>query len=213
MLHYSKFRKYQNLTVLSLTDSQAPLVSDTDKGHGGTVDSGGPNRAGGETPARRTAPEHSTPPHEPIPTLRTAAGAPEKAPRRPWRPRARRRDTLRRLGSDRENERAYEQQDDTGKLNHKTNRREAHRSGLTMVRCLWRSSDRSQGRTCRAGRFRPTQVMQASRREALGQGDHAGLARHDGKGLTAATASSGAERWQSRAEKKRKDDGGGCDYL
>ena len=47
----------------------------------------------------------------------------------------------------------------------------------------------------------------------LGQGDHAGLARHDGKGSTAATASGGAERCRNRAEKKRKDDGGGCSYL
>ena len=97
-------------------------------------------------------------------------------------------------GSDKENDRAYEQQDDTGKLNHKKNRREAHRSGLTTVRCSWRSSGWSQGRTRRAGRFRPTQVMQASRREALGRGDHVGLARHDGKGSTVATASGGAER-------------------
>ena len=37
-------------------------------------------------------------------------------------------------GSDKENDRAYEQQDVTGKLNHKKNRREAHRSGLTTVR-------------------------------------------------------------------------------
>ena len=73
---------------LSLTDNRPPHVSDTNTGHGGAVDSGRPKRAGGETPARRTAPEQSTPPREPIPTLRTAAGAPEKAPRRPWRPRA-----------------------------------------------------------------------------------------------------------------------------
>ena len=52
--------------------------------------------------------------------------------------------------------------------------------------------------------------MRASRRGALGRGDYAGLARHDGKGSTAATASGGAERWQSRAERKKEDDGGGA---
>ena len=52
--------------------------------------------------------------------------------------------------------------------------------------------------------------MQASRRGALGWGDYAGLARHDGKGSTAATVSGGAERWQSRAERKKEDDGGGA---
>ena len=51
--------------------------------------------------------------------------------------------------------------------------------------------------------------MRASLRGALGQGDHAGLARHDGKGSTAATASGGANRWRSRAERKKEDDGGG----
>ena len=52
--------------------------------------------------------------------------------------------------------------------------------------------------------------MRASRRGALGRGDYTGLARHDGKGSTAATASGGAERWQSRAERKKEDDGGGA---
>ena len=51
--------------------------------------------------------------------------------------------------------------------------------------------------------------MRASLRGALGQGNHAGLARHDGKGSTVATASSGADRWRSRAERKKEDDGGG----
>ena len=46
--------------------------------------------------------------------------------------------------------------------------------------------------------------MQASRREALDRDAHAGVARHDGNGSTAATARGGAERWQNRAEKKRR---------
>ena len=51
--------------------------------------------------------------------------------------------------------------------------------------------------------------MRASLRGALGQGNHAGLARHDGKGSTAAMVSGGADRWWSRAERKKEDDGGG----
>ena len=52
--------KIQKLTKshcsLSHTDSQAPLVSDINRTHGGAVDSGRPKRAGGEAPTRRTIP-------------------------------------------------------------------------------------------------------------------------------------------------------------
>ena len=44
--------------------------------------------------------------------------------------------------------------------------------------------------------------MRASRNGAQGRGDHASVARHDGHGSTAATASGGAERWRNREEKK-----------
>ena len=46
-------------------------------------------------------------------------------------------------------------------------------------------------------------MTRASLRGALGHGDHAGLARHDGKGSTTATASGRVDRWRSRAERKR----------
>jgi len=46
---------------LSLADRQDPHVSDTERERGGATDSGRPKRTGGETPARRTAPEQSTP--------------------------------------------------------------------------------------------------------------------------------------------------------
>ena len=41
---------------LSRTDSQAPLISDTDTEHGGAAITGRPKRADGESPARRIAP-------------------------------------------------------------------------------------------------------------------------------------------------------------
>ena len=45
----------------------------------------GPKRADGDTPTRQTVPKRSTPSYEPILALRSAEGAPEKAPCRPWR--------------------------------------------------------------------------------------------------------------------------------
>ena len=51
--------------------------------------------------------------------------------------------------------------------------------------------------------------MRASRREALLRGDYAGLARHDGKDSTAATASGRAVQWRSKAEGKTESDNGG----
>ena len=83
-------------------------------------------------------------------------------------------------------------------------------SGLATVRWSWRSFGRSRGRTRCAGRFRPTQVMRASQRGAQGRGDHASVARNDGRGSTAATASGRAERWRSRVERKKEDDGDGA---
>ena len=68
---------------LSLTDDPAPHVSDTERERGGATDSGRPKRADDETLARWTAPSWSTSPRKPIPTLRTVAGTPEKASRRP----------------------------------------------------------------------------------------------------------------------------------
>ena len=51
--------------------------------------------------------------------------------------------------------------------------------------------------------------MRASQRGAQGRGDHAGVARHDGRGSTTATVSSEADRWRSRAERKKEDDDSG----
>jgi len=83
-----KIRKIRNLSVLTLSLTTRPRMSATqNRAHGGAADSGRPKRVDGETLARWTAPSWSTSPHEPIPTLRTAAGTPEEAPRRPWRPR------------------------------------------------------------------------------------------------------------------------------
>ena len=52
-------------------------------------------------------------------------------------------------------------------------------------------------------------MTRASQRGAQGRGDRVGVAGHDGRGLTVATASGGAVRWRSRAEGKTKSDGGG----
>ena len=74
----------------------------------------------------------------------------------------------------------------------------------------WQSSGRARGRRRCAGRFRPTQATGASRREAQDRGDRVGVAGHDGRGLTMATASGGASWRQSRAEGENGDD---CYYL
>ena len=55
------------------------------RAYGGTAITGRPKRAGGDAPARQTAPARPTLPHESIPVFRKAVGAPEREPRRPWR--------------------------------------------------------------------------------------------------------------------------------
>ena len=48
---------------------------------------------------------------------------------------------------------------------------------------------------------------------AQDRGDLVGVAGHDGRSLTMATASGGASWWRNRAEGKNGEDGGGCCYL
>ena len=55
------------------------------RAYGGAAITGRPKRAGGDAPARQTAPALPTLPHESIPAFRKAIGAPERDPRRPWR--------------------------------------------------------------------------------------------------------------------------------
>ena len=77
--------KFHYSLSLSFTDSQAPLVSDTNTEHGDAAITGRPKRVDSDAPARQTAPTGSTTSRESIPALKTAAGAPEGAPHWPWR--------------------------------------------------------------------------------------------------------------------------------
>ena len=75
---------------LSLTDDPAPHVSDPKQSARRRYRLRPTKRAGGEASTRQTVLARPTPPRESTPTPRTAAGTPEEAPRRPWRPRWRR---------------------------------------------------------------------------------------------------------------------------
>ena len=73
-----------SLFSLSLTDSRSRSSVTQHRAYGGAAITGRPTRAGGDAPARQTAPEPSTQPRETIPALRIAASSPKRALLRPW---------------------------------------------------------------------------------------------------------------------------------